>query len=163
VALITGGGSGLGAAIARKLHADGVAVVLADLPRSPGKDLAAQLGEGALFAPTDVTNTENVTPSTPPGSWARCGSSTAPQRRAVLGSTDRCPGGLPGGDRRQPGRHFNVPPRNGSWPQPVDGERGVAVPRRRWRPQGRSGKRRCGEQAGIVGLTICAARDLAGR
>ena len=36
VALVTGGGSGLGEATARRLHADGAAVVILDLPSSPG-------------------------------------------------------------------------------------------------------------------------------
>ncbi|ALV47167.1 3-hydroxy-2-methylbutyryl-CoA dehydrogenase [Arthrobacter alpinus] len=60
VALITGGASGLGAATARRLHAAGAAVVLVDLPNSTGGDLAAELGERAVFAPTDVTNEDQV-------------------------------------------------------------------------------------------------------
>lgn len=60
VALITGGASGLGAATARRLHAAGAAVVLVDLPNSAGAELAAELGERAVFAPADVTNEEQV-------------------------------------------------------------------------------------------------------
>ena len=60
VALITGGASGLGAATARRLHAAGAAVVLVDLPQSSGAELAAELGERAVFAPADVTNEEQV-------------------------------------------------------------------------------------------------------
>ncbi|WP_026556769.1 3-hydroxyacyl-CoA dehydrogenase [Arthrobacter sp. 35W] len=59
-ALITGGASGLGAATARRLHAAGAAVVLVDLPQSRGAELAAELGERALFVPADVTNEEQV-------------------------------------------------------------------------------------------------------
>jgi NAD(P)-dependent dehydrogenase (short-subunit alcohol dehydrogenase family) len=59
--VITGGASGLGRATAERLHAAGGAVVLVDLPRSPGKDVAADLGDRALFAPADVTNPEEVT------------------------------------------------------------------------------------------------------
>ncbi len=42
-ALVTGGGSGLGAATARHLAGRGVHVVLADLPSSPTADLASEL------------------------------------------------------------------------------------------------------------------------
>ncbi|MBQ1444715.1 MAG: SDR family NAD(P)-dependent oxidoreductase [Renibacterium sp.] len=64
VALITGAGSGLGAATARKLHASGVAVAILDLPNSPGAEVAAELnlqrGGSAIFTPADVTNEEQV-------------------------------------------------------------------------------------------------------
>ena len=60
VALITGGASGLGAATARRLHAAGAGVVLVDLPSSSGAELAAELGERAVFAPADVTNEDQV-------------------------------------------------------------------------------------------------------
>ena len=60
VALITGGASGLGAATARRLHAGGAAVVLVDLPSSHGAELAAELGERAVFVPADVTNEGQV-------------------------------------------------------------------------------------------------------
>ncbi len=60
VALITGGASGLGAATARRLHTAGAAVVLLDLPQSAGADLAAELGDRAVFAAADVTNEAQV-------------------------------------------------------------------------------------------------------
>ncbi|MCY0905584.1 SDR family NAD(P)-dependent oxidoreductase [Arthrobacter sp. H14-L1] len=60
VALITGGASGLGAATARRLHAAGAAVVLLDLPQSAGEELAAELGDRAVFAAADVTNEAQV-------------------------------------------------------------------------------------------------------
>jgi NAD(P)-dependent dehydrogenase (short-subunit alcohol dehydrogenase family) len=59
--VITGGASGLGRATAERLHAAGGSVVLVDLPRSSGKDVAAGLGDRALFAPADVTSPEEVT------------------------------------------------------------------------------------------------------
>jgi NAD(P)-dependent dehydrogenase (short-subunit alcohol dehydrogenase family) len=58
--VVTGGASGLGRATAERLHAAGGAVVLLDLARSPGSQVAAALGERALFAPADVTNPEEV-------------------------------------------------------------------------------------------------------
>lgn len=60
VALITGGASGLGAATARRLYAGGAAVVLVDLPQSRGAELAAELGDRAVFVPADVTNEDQV-------------------------------------------------------------------------------------------------------
>ncbi|ADI11767.1 putative short chain dehydrogenase [Streptomyces bingchenggensis BCW-1] len=60
VALITGGASGLGLATARRLLDAGASVVLADLPSSDGKAVAAELGDRAVFAPTDVTSEADV-------------------------------------------------------------------------------------------------------
>ena len=51
VALVTGGASGLGAATVRALHAAGAGVVIVDLPQSPGAELAAELGQRAVFSP----------------------------------------------------------------------------------------------------------------
>lgn len=59
-AIVTGGASGLGAATVRRLHADGAAVVILDLPSSPGADLAAELGERVLFVAADVTDEAGV-------------------------------------------------------------------------------------------------------
>ncbi|MDX2600328.1 SDR family NAD(P)-dependent oxidoreductase [Streptomyces caniscabiei] len=59
-ALVTGGASGLGLATARRLAAAGAMVVIADLPSSAGKTVADELGAQAVFAPTDVTEPEQV-------------------------------------------------------------------------------------------------------
>lgn len=59
-ALITGGASGLGNATARELAAAGANVVLVDLPSSDGDARAAEIGSSALFAPTDVTDPDQV-------------------------------------------------------------------------------------------------------
>ncbi|MBB5373350.1 3-hydroxyacyl-CoA dehydrogenase [Acidocella aromatica] len=56
VFLITGGGSGLGAATARHLVACGGRVVLADVNAATGEALAAELGTAAVFVRTDVTS-----------------------------------------------------------------------------------------------------------
>ncbi|MFP5308765.1 MAG: 3-hydroxyacyl-CoA dehydrogenase [Actinomycetes bacterium] len=60
VALVTGAASGLGRATATRLHAAGAKVVLVDLPSSDGGAVAAELGDGAVFAPADVTDEDAV-------------------------------------------------------------------------------------------------------
>jgi len=59
-ALVVGGASGLGEAVARELHERGARVVVADLDAERGAALAAQLGEGAQFAAADVTRSEQL-------------------------------------------------------------------------------------------------------
>ena len=54
VALVTGGASGLGEATVRRLHEGGAAVVIVDLPTSPGAALAEELGDHVVFSPADV-------------------------------------------------------------------------------------------------------------
>lgn len=59
-AIITGGASGLGEATAVRLYNEGANVVLADFNEEKGKALAEKLGDRAVFACTDVTNTGQV-------------------------------------------------------------------------------------------------------
>ena len=59
VFVVTGGGSGLGAATARMLVDAGAKVVLADVNREAGETLAAELGAAAVFALTDVTDADS--------------------------------------------------------------------------------------------------------
>jgi NAD(P)-dependent dehydrogenase (short-subunit alcohol dehydrogenase family) len=58
--LITGGGSGLGAATARMVVEAGGSVVAADVDAERGKRVADQLGERARFVATDVTDEDSV-------------------------------------------------------------------------------------------------------
>jgi len=58
--LVTGGGSGLGAATAAELLAAGGNAVIADLNEQAGNALAEQLGKSARFVKTDVTDEASV-------------------------------------------------------------------------------------------------------
>jgi NAD(P)-dependent dehydrogenase (short-subunit alcohol dehydrogenase family) len=58
VFVVTGGGSGLGAAVARMLVAEGGKLVIADVNVAVGEAVAAELGAQALFVATDVTSDE---------------------------------------------------------------------------------------------------------
>ena len=57
-AIVTGGASGIGAAAARQLAAQGATVVVADLQAEKGEALAAEIK--GVFAQVDVTNTEQI-------------------------------------------------------------------------------------------------------
>ena len=59
-ALVGGGASGLGAATARRLHAAGGHVTLADRDEERGAALVAELGDRAAFVATDVTVADQV-------------------------------------------------------------------------------------------------------
>lgn len=56
--LITGAGSGLGAAVARMAAAGGARAVLLDVNAEAGQALADELGAAAIFARADVTSAE---------------------------------------------------------------------------------------------------------
>ena len=60
-ALVTGAGSGIGAAVARQLASEGAAVVLADRDLEPAAALAAELGADAIRL--DVRDEEQVAPA----------------------------------------------------------------------------------------------------
>jgi len=55
-ALITGAASGIGAAVARVLHDEAGAVLIADVDRGAGEALAAELGDRAAYVHLDVTD-----------------------------------------------------------------------------------------------------------
>ncbi|HEX3613194.1 MAG TPA: SDR family NAD(P)-dependent oxidoreductase [Sporichthyaceae bacterium] len=59
VAIVTGAGSGIGAATARVFHREGAQVVLADLSGAQ-EAIAKELGEGAISVNTDVRSGESV-------------------------------------------------------------------------------------------------------
>jgi NAD(P)-dependent dehydrogenase (short-subunit alcohol dehydrogenase family) len=59
-ALITGAGTGIGAAVARALGAEGAKLTLVGRRREPLEETAAGLGSPVLVAPADVTDREQV-------------------------------------------------------------------------------------------------------
>jgi 3alpha(or 20beta)-hydroxysteroid dehydrogenase len=58
VAIITGGARGQGEAEARLFHAEGASVVIADVLDEPGQEVAASLGERAVYVHLDVSDQE---------------------------------------------------------------------------------------------------------
>src|SRR5262249_25178513 len=58
--LVTGGGSGLGAACVREFAGAGGNVLIADVNAATGEALAAELGAQVRFAQTDVTDEGSV-------------------------------------------------------------------------------------------------------
>src|ERR1700737_1307703 len=63
IALVTGGGRGIGAATASRFAAEGAAVVVSDLDREPAEDVAQQIRSGggrARAVACDVTDRSAV-------------------------------------------------------------------------------------------------------
>ena len=60
VAVITGAASGLGLAIAKKLHAEGARVAMLDLNQEAVQAAAQQVGENATSFPVDITDETQI-------------------------------------------------------------------------------------------------------
>lgn len=60
VAVVSGGASGLGEAVVRRLAGDGAQVVIADLAAERAEALAAELGPAVSARPCDVTEADQV-------------------------------------------------------------------------------------------------------
>ena len=60
VAIVTGGGSGFGEAIAERYIDEGACVLIADVNETSGARVAKRLGGSAIFLPTDVARSTDV-------------------------------------------------------------------------------------------------------
>ena len=60
VALVTGGGSGIGAAICRAYAEQGARVLVAEINPNNGESVAREIGEAGAFYRTDVTDLQSV-------------------------------------------------------------------------------------------------------
>ncbi|QPP09203.1 SDR family NAD(P)-dependent oxidoreductase [Streptomyces bathyalis] len=170
--LVTGAASGLGLATARRLVQAGALVTLVDLPTSGGREAAEELGEGAHFAPADVTSERDVAAA------VETAEEQGPLRLAVNCAGVATPG-------RVLGRHgplaleafsrvvqvnllgtFNTTrlasARMAAAP-PVDGERGVIVNTASVAAfEGQIGQAAyAASKGGVASLTLPLARDLA--
>lgn len=172
VALVSGGGSGLGEATARRLAADGAAVVILDLDRSPGAEVAASLGERARFVAADVRDEEQVQAAV--DAARELGELRITVNCAGIGTPGRIVGKrgvLPLEDYRSVIEinligTFNVLRLSAAAMldlEPVDGERGVITMTASVAAyDGQIGQAAyASSKGGIVGLTLSAARDLA--
>lgn len=172
-AVVTGGASGLGLATARALVGAGTPTVVLDLPTSAGAQVAADLGDLAVFAPADVIDPDAVERA------LDAASALGPVRALVhcagrggtvrLVEKDGGPGSLEAYEaliRVNLVGTFNVlrlTAARMATNTPVDGERGVCVLTASvaaW--EGQIGQiPYASAKAGIVGMTLVAARDLA--
>jgi NAD(P)-dependent dehydrogenase (short-subunit alcohol dehydrogenase family) len=174
-AVVTGGASGLGRATAEKLLAMGAYVVIADLPASPGAEVARELGDSCRFVAADVTSEQDMlavfaaaSELGPLRATVHCAGRGGPLR---VVDRDGLPGSL---------EHYEMVVRVnlvGSFnvlrlaaaemarTEEVDGERGIVVMTSSVAAfEGQIGQiPYASAKAGIVGMTIVAARDLASR
>src|ERR1700720_4776430 len=60
VAIVTGGASGIGAGIVEKFLSEGARVVIADVERERGEELAGKLGGDVVFRSADVSNPDQI-------------------------------------------------------------------------------------------------------
>jgi NAD(P)-dependent dehydrogenase (short-subunit alcohol dehydrogenase family) len=172
VVLVSGGASGLGAATATRFHADGAGVVIADLPSSPGAELAERLGGRATFVATDVRDEQQVQAAVDAAAdlgtlrvAVTCAGVATPGR--LLGKR----GVLPLADLRTvldinlvgTANVLRLAAAAIAQNEPVDGERGVVVMTASVAAfDGQIGQAAyAASKAGVAGLTLPAARDLA--
>lgn len=171
-AVVTGGGSGLGAATVRRIAAAGAGTVIVDLPSSPGKAVADELGERVVFVPADVTDEQAVAAAL--DAAAELGTLRLAVCCAGIGTPGRVvgrDGPLPLATFRQVVEvnlvgTFNVvrlAAERMAAAAPVDGDRGVVVMTASIAAyDGQVGQAAyAASKGGIVGLTLTAARDLA--
>jgi NAD(P)-dependent dehydrogenase (short-subunit alcohol dehydrogenase family) len=175
VALVTGGASGLGLATARRLAARGAKVVLCDLPGPQGEAAARELGGGARFVAADVADPQAMEAA------VAAAEGLGPLRVLVhcagRGGSSRI---VDRDGRPMPLEHFTEIIRVNligtfnalrlaaaamARAEPLGEERGVCILTASVAGyEGQIGQTPyASSKAGVIGLTICAARDLASR
>jgi NAD(P)-dependent dehydrogenase (short-subunit alcohol dehydrogenase family) len=174
--VVCGGASGLGLATIQRAHAAGANVLLIDLARSAGAEIASSLGERAQFASADVTDVQTVADAfdairfdTPVRAVVHTAGRGGPLR--VLTKAGE-PGDVAGFEdvlRLNVLGTFNVLSHGAARiarEEPTeDDERGAIVLTSSVAAfEGQIGQLPyASSKAAIVGMTICAARDLASR
>lgn len=174
-AVVTGGASGLGLASARRLVAQGVKVVIADVSEERGAAALDALGGQAVFVQADVTDTDQMNrvfdaavELAPLRVLVHCAGLGAPVR---VVEKDGTPGSLEKYEhvvRINLVGTFNalrLAAARMATNEPVNGERGACVLTASVAAyEGQIGQiPYSSAKAGIVGMTIVAARDLAQR
>jgi NAD(P)-dependent dehydrogenase (short-subunit alcohol dehydrogenase family) len=174
-AVVTGGASGLGLATARRLVNQGAKVVLIDLPDSAGAQAAESLGPNARFAPADVTTEDSMQAALdvaeglgPLRVLVHCAGRGGPVR--ILDKEGN-PGSLAAYEniiRINLIGTFNtlrLAAARMARTEAVDGERGVCVLTASVAAyEGQIGQiPYASSKAGVVGMTIVGARDLASK
>jgi NAD(P)-dependent dehydrogenase (short-subunit alcohol dehydrogenase family) len=100
-AVVSGGASGLGHAVARRIIGEGGRVAILDVNESQGREAVAALGERALFFRTDVSNDAEVAASVDAAAQAFGGINLAVSCAGILGA-----GRTLGRDGPMAGEHF---------------------------------------------------------
>lgn len=175
-AIITGGASGLGYAVAQHLVAQGARVMLLDVNDDKGQAAAAALGAAAGYLRTDVTSEDGVREAVAKARDGMGGLNAAISCAGILGA-----GRVLGKEGPMPLSQFETTVRvnlvgsfnvakaaamlmQGNAPG-EDGERGVVVNTASIAAfEGQIGQAAyAASKGGIVSLTLPAARELAGR
>jgi NAD(P)-dependent dehydrogenase (short-subunit alcohol dehydrogenase family) len=173
-ALVTGGASGLGAATARRLHGEGMAVAVADIDDERGQALVEALGDRARFLHVDVTDGEGVEVATAEAAELASEGLRLSVASAGIGPPERLLGrrGAHTVERFRQVTEVNLfgtfhllraAAKTMAENEPIDDERGVHVSTASVAAfEGQIGQLAySASKAGVVGMTLPAARDLA--